>query len=192
VTWHEAAAYCNWLSKEEGIPEDQWCYLPNHEGKYATGMKLAPDYLKRTGYRLPTEAEWEHACRAGAHIARSRFFWETDKYLGSYAWYRDNAKDQISPVGKKMPNDLGLFDMYGNAWEWCQDRLLPYPQGTREKPAEDREDSTTVVETELRVMRGGGIDSRASELRSAFRKGHPPGERIPFAGFRVARTLPTQ
>ena len=66
VSWYDAAAYCNWLSEQEGIPKEEWCYLPNKEGKYADGMKMAPNYLQRTGYRLPTEAEWEYACRAGA------------------------------------------------------------------------------------------------------------------------------
>jgi hypothetical protein len=104
VTWYEAAAYCNWLSKKEGMAEEQWCYAPNASGQYAEGMKPAADFLRRTGYRLPTEAEWEYACRAGA--ATSRYYGETRELIPKYAWYQENSKDRSWPVGSLKPNDL--------------------------------------------------------------------------------------
>ena len=66
VSWYGAAAYCNWLSEQEGLPEDQWCYEPNEQGEYAEGMRIKAEALKLKGYRLPTGAEWEYSCRAGA------------------------------------------------------------------------------------------------------------------------------
>src|SRR5262249_2345702 len=121
VTWYEAAAYCNWLSQQERIPEDQWCYVPNEKGEYSEGMKRAVSWRGRSGYRLPREAEWEYACRAGSTTGWS--LGEAEDLLGRYAWYVLNSPSRSQPVGLLRPNDLGLFDLHGNAWEWCQDRL---------------------------------------------------------------------
>jgi formylglycine-generating enzyme required for sulfatase activity len=124
IVFYEAAEYCNWLSKQEGIPEDQWCYLPNKDVKYEEGMKLAPNCLARTGYRLPTEVEWEYCCRAGA--VTPRYYGETEELLRHYGWYFANAQERSWPVGSKKPNDFGLFDMHGNVYTWCNNQLLSY------------------------------------------------------------------
>jgi formylglycine-generating enzyme required for sulfatase activity len=122
VVWYEAAAYCNWLSGQEGIPRDQWCYETNARGQV---KRLKANYLRLVGYRLPTEAEWEYACRAGA--VTSRYYGETEELLDKYTWYFTNAHERTWPVGSKKPNDLGLFDLHGNVYTWCQESYQDYP-----------------------------------------------------------------
>jgi hypothetical protein len=197
VTWYDAAAYCNWLSAREGIRKDQWCYLPNSSGEpFAAGMRLAPDYLHRSGYRLPSEAEWEYACRAGA--ATSRYYGETEELLGKYAWYAKNSLGRGMLPGKPgtlgvpgdclKPNDLGLFDMLGNASEWCQEPVYDVLR-QRGKPSEDREYVGTVSDKVPRTLRGGSFGYRTVLLRSAFHHGLVPTYRLGDVGFRPARTL---
>lgn len=193
VTWYEAAAYCNWLSKEEGIPEDQWSYETNAgAGALSPNVifKLKKNYLSLTGYRLPTEAEWEYACRAGA--ATSRYYGDSDELLEHYAWYFKNSNELSWPVGSKKPNDLGLFDMHGNVWNWCQERNKLYRQGDKSKVFEDAEDLLDIKPQESRILRGGGFNSREGALRSARRYWFPPRDRVNNTGFRVARTLQSE
>jgi formylglycine-generating enzyme required for sulfatase activity len=186
ITWYDAAAYCNWLSRQEGLPPEEWCYLPN-QGKYLQGMKLAPDYLRRTGYRLPTEAEWEYACRAGT--ATRRYYGNGEDLLEKYAWYQNNSGHRTWPVGSLKPNDWGLFDMVGNLFSWCQERHKEYPGTSPGRPVLDVEDALPVLESELRLVRGGSYADAADEVRAARRTVINPSFVSTYAGLRVARTI---
>ncbi|MCI0464805.1 MAG: bifunctional serine/threonine-protein kinase/formylglycine-generating enzyme family protein [Gemmataceae bacterium] len=184
VTYLEAAAYCNWLSAQDGIPEDQWCYEINPKTET---VRFAKDFLKRTGYRLPTEAEWEYACRAGT--VTSRFYGSSESLLGEYAWHLQTSDDRAWPVGQLKPNDLGLFDMYGNVWEWCHERNVRYPQAPGDTVYEDNPDLKLETGGQ-RAIRGGSFISPGKYSRSATRSNSRQTLRFVAQGFRVARTYP--
>jgi formylglycine-generating enzyme required for sulfatase activity len=184
VIWYEGAAYCNWLSQREGIPEEQWCYETNAKGQV---VKLRENYLSLTGYRLPTEAEWEYVCRAGA-VTR-RYYGESEELLARYSWYLQNSKERTWPVGGKKPNDLGLFDMHGNVIAWCQESYKGYPAPKDGGALEDKEDVLSIIPTTGRVLRGGSFFNRASYVRSALRLWLVPTLRDLNVGFRPARTF---
>jgi serine/threonine protein kinase/formylglycine-generating enzyme required for sulfatase activity len=184
TAWYMAAAYCNWLSKVEGIDKDQWCYETDSAGKV---IRMKANYLHLSGYRLPTEAEMEYATRAGA--VTSRYYGEAEELLPKYAWYLKNAEENTWPVGSKKPNDLGFFDMQGNVFTWCQERYLSYPPSPNET-YDDTEDIPTIKNETGRVLRGGSFSNRASSLRSAYRINDVPANRYLYMGLRPARTLP--
>jgi len=191
VSWYQAAQYCRWLSEQEGVPENQMCYpsIKVIEKCEAGGvLRLEKGYLARTGYRLPTEAEWEYACRAGA--ASSRSFGWSDEMLDRYAWYSANAEGRARPVGRKKPNDFGLFDMHGNVMQWCHDRNAPYPVMKPESPADDKEDLADITRGDSRVQRGGSYTFPERSVRSAECWSMVPYGSNPTIGFRVARTFP--
>ncbi len=143
---------------------------------------------QKTGqaYRLPTEAEWEYACRAGSDKAYC--FGNDAGDLGRYAWYDNNAdavgEDHAHAVAQKLPNTWGLYDMHGNVWEWCQDWKGDYPSGHVTDP-------TGPTSGANRVLRGGSWDFVAGYCRSAYRAGLNPGYRLRFYGFRLV-CLPGQ
>lgn len=129
-------------------------------------------------YRLPTEAEWEYACRAGTSTAYC--FGDSPRRLGEYADYADNNYQGTNEVGKRLPNAFGLFDMHGNVWEWCLDRYHNYPGD--ETPLADK--------ASWRCIRGGNWYVGAAECRSANRCRLPPASQGNMLGFRVVRTIP--
>jgi formylglycine-generating enzyme required for sulfatase activity len=155
VTWPQAARFCNARSRAEGLRP---CYNED-DGACA---------FDADGYRLPTEAEWEYACRAGTDGDYS--FGDDARKLGDFAWFADNAGKKTHPVGRKKPNAWGLFDMHGNVAEWCQDvydkgyyQVSPAnnPRGPADGPAY--------------VLRGGSWKSAPDAVRSAYRLGENPG-----------------
>jgi formylglycine-generating enzyme required for sulfatase activity len=186
IWWFEAAAYCNFLSAEEGIPKEQWCYERSKDGKYEAGMKAKDKFWELTGYRLPTEAEWEYACRAGT--VTSRYSGSSEQLLPKYAWYAANAKDRTWPVGSVKPNDWGLFDMLGNADEWCFDAIET--DRTKVKNIDDRPTTQPVEKDVERVLKGGAFEFLPRIVRSAYRGFQKPGYRSVFIGLRPVRTYP--
>jgi formylglycine-generating enzyme required for sulfatase activity len=192
VTWYGAAAYCNWLSDQEGLPKDQWCYIPNESGGYAEGMTIPANVLERTGYRLPTDAEWEYACRAGT--VTSRYYGLSVDLLDKYARYPANSRDHAWSGGSLLPNDLGLFDMLGNVYEWCQDKESDGVDGVFRKGkkglCEDYIYISESIKERYRRWRGGSFNYRTSSIRSADTNRNFPSNNSTFIGFRLSRTYP--
>ncbi|GHU35956.1 hypothetical protein AGMMS50256_31890 [Betaproteobacteria bacterium] len=130
-------------------------------------------------YRLPTEAEWEYAARAGTKSAYS--FGDDAGQLGQYAWYEGNSGDQTCPVGQKQPNPWGLYDMHGNVWEWVNDWYKDSYYGS--SPSTDPAGPSG---GDLHVLRGGSWHYFAGTLRSAYRRSRAPDRRNENFGFRLA------
>lgn len=153
LTWLSAVAYCKWLSEREGKT-----------------------------FRLPTEAEWEYACRAGSYAKYC--FGDDVSELGDYAWYKENSLKVTHDVGTKKANAWGLYDMHGNIWEWCSDR---YAENYETVP---NDGSAHMVRSEKgMVLRGGAWSAKPENLRSAVRINLGANSRNYFVGFRVVVEL---
>jgi len=135
----------------------------------------------KESYQLPTEAQWEFACRAGTRTTYS--FGNNKDELGQYAWCLDNSGYLTHPVGQKKPNSWGLYDMHGNVWEWVRDWHGQYENST----AIDPEGPDTGAN---RVVRGGSWNNNARYLRSAIRNSYGPRDAVSYLGFRLLKTLP--
>ena len=145
-------------------------------------MKVVPDFLERRGYRLPTEAEWEYACRAGA--VTPWFFGSAVERLDQYAAFGRSEPGEPELVGLTKPNDYGLFDMLGNVSEWCHD---VYGREASDGAA-IASDALNIGKDSARVLRGGSIVDLPAQVRSSARDKALPGERTPTIGFRVVRS----
>jgi formylglycine-generating enzyme required for sulfatase activity len=184
INYFDAMAYCRWLSEQEGMPESEMCYPPLDEIR--EGMTLPNNYLGRRGYRLPTEAEMEYVCRADS--ITSRYYGNAGELLTKYAWTAANSNYQASRVAHLWPNRFGLFDVLGNAGEYCQSLVGPYPSVGR--LALDLEERGGVVASTRVIWRGGAFLYQPSNARSAHRDDTTASREHPFLGFRVARTVP--
>jgi formylglycine-generating enzyme required for sulfatase activity len=166
VNWYDAVLFCNWLSRKEGL---QACYertgTKEKDSEPSDAWRVHP---AANGYRLPTEAEWEYACRAGTTTAYA--CGDDESLLEAYAVVRANRAEAC---GSKLPNGWGLFDMHGNVSEWCADAI---------SPSDDAKGSTGAT---LRADRGGSWLHVAASCRSALRNAYSPTDRYLIVGFRV-------
>ncbi len=196
LSWNDAVVFCLWLSAQEHLDPpykvEEW-HQSVHQPFVHDTKKLVLDPYKVSvtrwsvlggnGYHLPTEAQWEYACRAGTTTQYS--FGDSYKDLDKFGWYYKNSGEAAHRVALKPANAFGLHDMHGNLWEWCQD--FHDTEYYRSAPSHD---PTGPATGDFRVLRGGCWHHTRSECRSTFRRySNPDGPHSNVSGFRVARTL---
>lgn len=179
VSWHDAILYCNKRSIAENL-------TPAYAITCSGDTMMVTWDRKANGYRLPTEAEWEYACRAGTvtpFFTGENVTVDQANYYGTYpydGYPSGHYRNRTIPTGSLVPNAWGLYDMHGNVWEWCWDWYGAYDTAAAENPAGP--DSGT-----YRVNRGGGWNDFGRHLRSAYRAAYPPENKTFNLGFRIAR-----
>ncbi len=171
VTWNDAVAYCNWLSKLDGLKPAYTIAGPNFVCDYTAN-----------GYRLPTEAEWEFAAKGGAKSKGSVFAGANNS--SDIAWFIKNSERRPHAVGTKLPNELGIYDFSGNVWEWCGDWY-----NKDYYKSEDGNNPKGPLRGEKKSVRGGSWDSQENYLRTSNRISTSPDKTNEFYGFRLARTI---
>jgi formylglycine-generating enzyme required for sulfatase activity len=173
ISWYEVIEFCNKLSLKEGL-------TPVYRGREDA---VTCDFTAN-GYRLPTEAEWEYAARAG-NKDYLLYDYAGGNNVDSVGWYNANSGGTTHPVGSKAANSLGIYDMSGNVWEWCWDWYGSYGSGNQTDPKGPANSAASGV---YRVVRGGGGNADASSLRLAYRGLIPPTGRGSYLGFRLCRS----
>ena len=177
VSWHEVAEYANALSRLDGLTE---CFSCSNDGC------TTPSPYTCDGYRLPTEAEWEYAARAGTD-----YVYAGSNTVGDVGWYYKNETGSSHPVAQKLPNDWGLYDMSGNVMEWTWDWYSSsyYSSSPSSDPEGPTPPSDYITNSfTRRIIRGGSWHDVASDARVAYRYGNTPSNRYFLIGFRLART----
>ncbi len=178
VSWFDAIEFVNALSEREGKSA---CY--RRKGDNVTWKKACD------GYRLPTEAEWEYACRAGRQTAYS--FANDPADLDKHAWFGDNSEDNVHPVRQLRTSGWGIYDMHGNLWEWVWDWYGPYPEGAQLDPRGPANANASIMDdihTRARLLRGGSYRSKGEQLRCAHRGWFRPSYQGSNYGLRVVRS----
>jgi formylglycine-generating enzyme required for sulfatase activity len=170
VSWLDSLVYCNKLSEHEGLSTYYELTMTNRRGDAIEQAEVK--LLGGNGYRLPTGAEWEHACRAGTKM--TFHFGDDVEDLPAYAWFDKNSENRTHSVGEKKPNAFGLHDMHGNVWEWCIDEI----------PADPKDGN----EFSMKMFRGGSFDGTAGFCQASYFYKRLPSDRFKSIGLRVART----